>query len=70
MEKEPTSIEVEAESIPKAIAKALQHLKVKNKKEVQITILREEQKGLFGMPGAKLAKVRVSKKHKAGDNFS
>ena len=47
-------------SDPKAqLEKALKELKVK-RNQVTVEILREEEKGLFGMPGAKLAKVRVT----------
>ena len=53
-------IEVEAKTVEEAVKKALKQLKVP-RKDVTIEILSEEQKGLFGMPGAKYAKVRVRK---------
>jgi len=53
------SIEVEGKTIKEAIKKALAQLHISAKK-VKIEIIAEEQKGLFGMPGAKMAKVRVS----------
>jgi len=53
------SIEVEGKSVEEAVKKALKELKVSRDK-VKIEVLSEEQKGLFGMPGAKPAKVRVS----------
>jgi len=53
-------IEVEAKTAQEAIKIALARLKVK-KSEVEISVLREENKGLFSMQGAKLAKVRVKK---------
>jgi len=53
------SIEVEASTVEEAIKKALKELKVSRSK-VKIEVLSEEEKGLFGMPGAKPAKVRVS----------
>jgi len=53
-------IEVEAKTAQEAIRIALSKLKVK-KSEVEISVLREENKGLFSMQGAKLAKVRVKK---------
>ena len=53
------SIEVEGQTVEEAIKKALQELKISRNK-VHIDVLSEEQKGLFGMPGAKPAKVRVS----------
>ena len=58
-----TTIEVEAISVPEAIKKALKKLNA-HKKYVTITVLKEEQKGLFGMEGAEPAKIRVTLKHK------
>ncbi len=52
-------IEVEAKTVEEAVKKALQELKLPRNK-VRIEVLAEEAKGLFGMPGAKPAKVRVS----------
>lgn len=54
-----SSIEVEGKTIKEAIKKALEELKVPRNK-VKIEVLSEEEKGLFGMPGARPAKVRVS----------
>ena len=54
-------IETEAKTAQEAIKIALSKLGLK-KTEVQISILREENKGLFSMQGTKLAKVRVRKK--------
>ena len=53
------SIEVEANTVEEAVKKALKELKVSRNK-VKIEVLSEEQKGLFGMPGAKPAKIRVT----------
>ena len=53
------SIEIEASTVEEAIKKALKELKVPRSK-VKIEVLSDEEKGLFGMPGAKPAKVRVS----------
>jgi len=53
------SIEIEASTKEEAIKKALKELKVPRSK-VKIEVLSDEEKGLFGMPGAKPAKVRVS----------
>lgn len=53
------SIEVEGKTVEEAIKKALKELKVPRSK-VKIQVLTEEEKGLFGMAGAKPAKVRVS----------
>jgi len=58
------SIEVEAKTTKEAIAMALKTLNVK-KDAVDVKILREEHKGLFGMEGAELAKIKVSIKKKA-----
>ena len=52
------SIEVEGKTTREAIEKALRELHV-TKDEVNIKILSEEHKGLFGMEGHKLAKVKV-----------
>lgn len=57
-------IEVEAITVDDAIRKALRELKAK-KQEVKIEVINEERKGLFGMKGAELAKIRVTlKSHK------
>ena len=53
------SVEVEGKTVEEAIKKALQALKLPRAK-VKIEVLSEEEKGLFGMAGAKPAKVRVS----------
>ncbi len=52
-------IEVEGVTVEEAIKKALQALKLPRNK-VKIEVLAEEEKGLFGMSGAKLAKIRAS----------
>lgn len=54
-----TSIEVEGKTVEEAVKKALRELKLPRHK-VRIEVLSEEKKGLFGMPGARPAKVRVS----------
>ncbi len=54
-----TSIEIEGKTVEEAIQKALKKLKLPREK-VKIQVLSEEEKGLFGMPGARPAKVRVS----------
>ena len=53
------TIEVEGSTVKEAIKKALKELKLSRDK-VQIEVLSEEERGLFGMPGAKPAKVRVT----------
>ena len=57
-------IEVEGSTVEEAIKKALAQLKVPRDK-VQIKVISEEEKGLFGMPGARPAKVRVTIKETA-----
>lgn len=57
--KQKTSVEIESKTVEEAIKKALAQLKAPRDK-VKIEVLSEEEKGLFGMPGAKPAKVRVS----------
>jgi spoIIIJ-associated protein len=54
-------LEVEAKTAQEAIKIALSKLNAK-RTEVEVSVLREENKGLFSMQGAKLAKVRVTKK--------
>ena len=51
-------IEVEGATVEEAIKKALKELKLPRRK-VKIEILSEEEKGLFGMSGAKPAKIRA-----------
>lgn len=55
------SVEIEGKSVEEAVLKALKQLKLPRSK-VKIEVLSEEEKGLFDMPGAKPAKVRVSVK--------
>lgn len=55
------SIEIEGKTVEEAVKKALKELKTSRDK-VKIEVVSEEEKGLFGMPGAKPAKVRVSLK--------
>lgn len=52
-------IEVEGKTVEEAIKSALQQLQLPRKK-VKVEVIAEEARGLFGMAGAKLAKVRVS----------
>ncbi len=53
------SIEIEGKTVEEAIKKALAQLKAK-RSEVQIKIISEEVRGLFGMLGAKPAKIRAT----------
>jgi spoIIIJ-associated protein len=59
MPKDQKTIEVEGVSTREAIKKALKILGATRDK-VKIKVLSEENKGLFGMKGARQAKVRVS----------
>jgi spoIIIJ-associated protein len=59
IKKNPTQLEVEGKTVEEAVLKALSILKV-NRDQIKIKVLSEEQKGLFGMQGAKPAKIRVS----------
>ena len=59
MDKIGESIEVEGRSTQEAIEIALKKLGVA-KNSVKIKILSEEKKGLFGMEGAKQARIRVT----------
>ena len=54
-------IEVEGRTPQEAIKIALKQLGVK-RSQVTVEILSEEDKGLFGMEGAKQARVRVTLK--------
>jgi len=58
---ENKSIEIEAKTTKEAIQIAVKLLKVK-KDEIEIKILREEHKGLFGMEGAEPAKIKATVK--------
>ncbi|MCX5702687.1 MAG: Jag N-terminal domain-containing protein [Candidatus Omnitrophica bacterium] len=53
------SLEIEGSTVEEAIKKALKDLKLPRDK-VKIEVLCEEKKGLFGMSGAKPAKIRVT----------
>ncbi|MBU2540733.1 MAG: Jag N-terminal domain-containing protein [Candidatus Omnitrophica bacterium] len=63
IDKSIREIEVEASSPQEAIEIALKKLGVK-RNEVEIKILNEETKGLFGMEGSKPAKVKVRVKER------
>ena len=53
------NIEVEGRTVKEAVRKALQLLKLPRNK-LKIEVLVEEEKGIFGMPGAKPAKIRIA----------
>ena len=63
IEKKRRSIEVEGADVEDAIKKALDILKVP-REEIVVKVVCEEQKGLFGMEGAKPAKIKVTVKNK------
>ena len=52
------NIEIEGSTVEDAISKALKKLGVR-RDEIEIKVLCEETKGLFGMEGAKPAKIKV-----------
>jgi len=58
---QPDYIEAEGKSVGEAIDKALKTLRVSRDK-VDVKVLSEEKLGLFGMDGAKPARVRVQLK--------
>jgi spoIIIJ-associated protein len=58
-EKLQKGIEVEGGTVEEAIQKALDILKV-SREDVHVRVVCEEKKGLFGMEGAKPAKIKVS----------
>ena len=55
------SIEIEGNNVEDAIKKALVLLGV-SRDSINVKVVSEEQKGLFGMEGAKPAKIKVSLK--------
>ncbi|MDO8579913.1 MAG: Jag N-terminal domain-containing protein, partial [Candidatus Omnitrophota bacterium] len=57
------SIEVEGGDVEEAIEKAIKLLNV-TRDDIIVKIVCEEKKGLFGMEGAKPAKIKVSIKEK------
>ena len=56
-------IEFEGQDVADAIKKALKTLGV-SRETITVKVLSEEQRGLFKMAGAKLAKIKVSMKIK------
>ncbi len=63
MEKKQKSIDVDGVTVEDAIKKALEILGV-SRDEINVKVVCEEKKGLFGMEGAKPAKIKVSIKEK------
>ncbi len=56
-----SSIEIEGKTVEAAIKIALKKLNLR-RNQVEIEILSDGKKGLFGMAGGRLARVRVSPK--------
>jgi len=59
MIKSKNSIEVEGSTVEEAVKNALKLLKAP-RKSVDVKVVCEEKKGLFGMEGAKPAKIKVT----------
>lgn len=59
----PKSFEVEGGTVEEAIKKAAEFFNV-SRDEISVKVVCEEKRGLFGMEGEKLAKIRVSLKAK------
>ena len=57
----PKSIEVEGSTVEEAIRRAVELLNV-SREDISVKIVSEEKKGLFGMEGAKPAKIKVTLK--------
>lgn len=58
MKKNVHSVEFEGLNVEDAIKKALVHFSV-SREDLNISVVCEEKKGLFGMEGAKSAKIKV-----------
>ena len=58
MKKNPRGLEFEGATVEDAIKKAIDQLKV-SKNDLVIKVVCEEQRGLFGMEGAKPAKIKI-----------
>lgn len=56
-------VEVSGKTVEEAILEGLKKLEV-SREEVEVEVLEEGSKGLFGLLGSKLAKVRITKKEK------
>ena len=55
------SVEVEGQTVDEAIKKALEIFGVP-REELNVKVVSEEKRGLFGMEGAKPAKIKVALK--------
>ena len=58
MDKHDNGMTFEGSDVESAIEKALAELKV-SREDIVVKVVCEEQKGLFGMKGAKPAKIKV-----------
>lgn len=63
MKKKQKSFDFEGATVEDAIKNAMKSLNA-SREEIDIKIVCEEQKGLFGMEGAKTAKIKVILKEK------
>lgn len=61
MQKKPVSIDVEGATVEEAIKKAVDLLNV-SREDIVVKVVCEEKRGLFGMEGAKPAKIKVTLK--------
>lgn len=59
IKKKDIGFDFEGKTIEEAVQKAVAQLKT-SKANMRIMVVSEEQKGLFGMSGAKPARIRVS----------
>jgi len=57
----PKSVEVEGQTVEEAIKKATELFNV-SREDLLVKVVSEEKRGLFGMEGAKPAKIKVSLK--------
>ena len=66
-ENKQKTLEVEGSTVEDAISKAMEELGV-SRDEIDVKIVCEEKKGLFGMEGAKPAKIKVAVKEKKNNS--
>jgi spoIIIJ-associated protein len=62
-DKLPKNVEIEGGTVEEAIKKALEQFNV-SREDINVKVVCEEKRGLFGMEGAKPAKIKVSFKKK------
>ena len=61
IERDENSVEIEGNTVEDAIKKAVEFFSVP-RYALKVKVVCEEKRGLFGMEGAKLAKIRVALK--------